>query len=50
VTSFGSTLLDITEKLKNEYYRKTLLDTIRLVEKEQTLMGISSHYMGIGRK
>jgi ubiquinone/menaquinone biosynthesis C-methylase UbiE len=37
VTSFGSTLPDITEKLKNEYYRKTLLDTIRLVEKNKRL-------------
>jgi ubiquinone/menaquinone biosynthesis C-methylase UbiE len=50
VTSFGSTIPSIDEKIKDEDYKKNLLDTIRLVEKEKTLLGISSHCVGIGEK
>ena len=50
VTGFGSTIPEVNEKLKDDNYRKTLLDTIRLVEREPSLMGISSHFLGIGSK
>jgi len=50
VTSFACTISDIEEKLKDENYRRVLLSTIKLVEKEPSLIGISSHYMGIGIK
>jgi ubiquinone/menaquinone biosynthesis C-methylase UbiE len=50
VTSFGNVISGIDEKMKDEKYYKVLLDTIKLVEKEPSLMGISSHYIGIGNK
>ena len=50
VTSFGCTIPEIEKKLADENYRKVLLETIKSVEKEPSLMGISSHYIGIGRK
>jgi ubiquinone/menaquinone biosynthesis C-methylase UbiE len=50
VESFASTIHDIDNKIKDEYYREVLLSTIREVEKDETLMGISNHYMGIGIK
>lgn len=50
VTSFASTIHDLDTKIKDEQYLNILLSTIRSVEKEKSLMGISSHYMGIGLK
>ncbi|MGE5496067.1 MAG: class I SAM-dependent methyltransferase [Burkholderiales bacterium] len=50
VTSFGWMLPDIGNKIKDNNYRSVLLDTIKLVEKEKSLMGISSHCIGIGKK
>lgn len=50
VTSFGSFIHDIDSKIEDEQYRDLLLTTIRLVEKDETIIGISSHYMGIGIK
>lgn len=50
VTSFGSMITDIDNKMKDEKYRDILLNTIRLVEKDDSLMGISSHCIGIGEK
>lgn len=50
VTSFGCTIPDIENKMKDDNYRNILLNTIKLVEKDSSLMGISSHYIGIGEK
>jgi ubiquinone/menaquinone biosynthesis C-methylase UbiE len=50
VTSFANAIQGIKSKLEDVNYLNTLLDTIKLVEKEPSLMGISSHYMGIGKK
>lgn len=50
VTSFGCTIPDVENKMKDDNYRNILLNTIKLVEKDSSLMGISSHYIGIGEK
>lgn len=48
VTSFGSIIQDINDKIMDEKYLNILLSTIKLVENDRSLMGISSHYIGIG--
>lgn len=50
IESFGSYVPEISEKLKNEEYRKLLLKTIGKVESEITLLGMSSHVMVVGKK
>jgi ubiquinone/menaquinone biosynthesis C-methylase UbiE len=50
VTSFGHIIPDLDNKIKDETFKNTLLNTIRLVETDPALMGISSHYIGIGKK
>jgi ubiquinone/menaquinone biosynthesis C-methylase UbiE len=50
VTSFGFTIPNIESKLRDVEFQHILLDTIRAVECEKSLMGISSHFIGIGRK
>jgi len=50
VTSFGCIIPDIENKMKDDNYCNILLNTIKSVEKEPSLMGISSHYMGAGMK
>jgi len=50
VTSFGNMISDVDKKLEDDEYRKTLLSAIRMVESDKTLIGVSSHYMGIAKK
>ena len=50
VTSFGSMIPDIETKMKKLDFSKLLLETIKDVECEKSLMGISSHFIGIGKK
>lgn len=50
VTSFGNAIPDIDNKIKDDRYLNILLDTIKQVEKEPMLYGISSHFVGIGKK
>lgn len=50
VTSFANAIQNIKSKMEDVNYLNTLLETIKLVEKEPSLMGISSHYIGIGKK
>lgn len=50
VESFGCTVPNVDKKIQDEKYRNVLLNTIKLVEKEPSIMGISNHFMGIGRK
>ena len=50
VESFGCTIPEVDKKIQDKNYRNELLNTIKLVEKEPSLMGISNHYMGIGKK
>lgn len=50
VTSFGHLIPDVNTKLMDEAFQKKLLSTIRLVEESPSIMGISSHIIGIGKK
>lgn len=50
VESFGCTIPEVDKKIQDRKYRNDLLNTIKLVEKEPSLMGISNHYIGIGKK
>ena len=50
VESFANMIPDIKVKIKDIQYLNTLLKTIKLVEREPTLLGVSSHYMGIAHK
>lgn len=50
LTSFGCMIPNIDDKIRDDNYRDILLRTINLLEKENSLMGISSHYIGIGKK
>ena len=50
VTSFGHIIPGLDNKLKDENFRELLLKTIRLVETDAAIMGVSSHFIGIGKK
>lgn len=50
LTSFGNILDGVEENLNNPQYKELLLKTIRMLEKEPSLMGVSSHYIGVARK
>ena len=50
VTSFAWMIPDLSEKLNDEKYRNILMETLQHIEVDSSIMGISSHFMGIGRK
>lgn len=50
VESFGWLVPDFADKWKDENYRQLLLQTIRTVEDDETLLGISAHLIGVGWK
>lgn len=50
VTGFANVISDIDEKIKDENYLNILLDTLKITENDPMLFGVSSHFMGIGKK
>jgi hypothetical protein len=40
----------IPEKLKDEIFRSTLSNTLRTIETDKSILGISPHIMAIGKK
>jgi len=50
VESFGYTIPDIDSRLQDPSYSRLVLDSIQRVENEPSLLGISNHILGIGRK
>ena len=50
VESFGWLVPGCAEKWKDKNYRQLLLDTIKTVEKDEMLLGISAHLLGVGVK
>jgi len=50
VTGFGWLLPGLTSKLADPVFRDLLLNNLRTVESRPELMGVSSHFMAIGRK
>jgi len=48
VESFGWLVPGFAKKWKDENYRQLLLDTIKTVEKDESLLGISAHLLGVG--
>jgi ubiquinone/menaquinone biosynthesis C-methylase UbiE len=50
VESFGYTIPDIDSRLQDPSYSRLVLDSIQWVENEPSLLGISNHILGIGRK
>jgi ubiquinone/menaquinone biosynthesis C-methylase UbiE len=50
VEGFTEIISDIKTKIKNPTFRKTLLRTLRETERAESIMGISNHVMGVGRK
>jgi len=50
IDSFGWLIPNFQERWQNEDYRDLLLRTIRVVEKDTSLMGISAHIMGVATK
>ena len=50
IESFGWLLPNFQEKWQNKDYQELLLRTIRVVEKDVSLMGISAHIMGVAIK
>jgi ubiquinone/menaquinone biosynthesis C-methylase UbiE len=50
IDSFGWLIPDFQEKWQDKAYRDVLLRTIRIVEKDASLMGISAHIMAVATK
>jgi ubiquinone/menaquinone biosynthesis C-methylase UbiE len=50
VESFAWLIPGFAEKWKSENYKELILQTIRTVEKEETLLGLSAHLIGVGTK
>ena len=50
VESFGWLLPDFAEKWKDKKFRELLLKTIKTVEEDEILLGVSSHLVGVGVK
>ncbi len=47
---FASQIPQVSEKLRDQAYRELLMKTLRDLESEPTLLGISAHLMVVGRK
>ena len=50
VESFGWLINDINEKIEDEIYKEKILQIIKMLEKEESLIGISGHLMTIAIK
>ena len=50
VDGFGWLLSDFNNKWEDSSYQGLLLESIRAIEEENTIIGISAHIMGIGAK
>jgi ubiquinone/menaquinone biosynthesis C-methylase UbiE len=50
IESFGWLLPNFEDKWNNESYKKLLLETIRKVEREPSLLGVGPHIMAIAQK
>jgi 2-polyprenyl-3-methyl-5-hydroxy-6-metoxy-1,4-benzoquinol methylase len=50
VEGFGCCITNIENKMKDEQYQKFLLECLRKTEEESSIIGMSFHYLGIGRK
>jgi hypothetical protein len=47
---FGSLILAVEEKLTGKGYQKLLLEALREIENDESISGMGSHLIGIGRK
>jgi ubiquinone/menaquinone biosynthesis C-methylase UbiE len=50
VEGFGHLVPDLRSRLQDDEFRMNLLSTIRLIERNRDIMGMSSHFMGIGTR
>jgi ubiquinone/menaquinone biosynthesis C-methylase UbiE len=50
IESFAETITNIRDQLENEEYKNLVLKTIRKIEQDKAIMGISPHIMGVGKK
>lgn len=50
VEGLGNSIPQVEKRIQNEEYKEKLLNTIRKTEKESSILGVSSHFLGIGRK
>jgi ubiquinone/menaquinone biosynthesis C-methylase UbiE len=50
VESFASYIPEVEKKCEDKSYLEMLLDTLRMVECENSLLGASGHIIGIGKK
>jgi ubiquinone/menaquinone biosynthesis C-methylase UbiE len=50
VEGFGNIYRDIEKRMEDEVFKTFLLECIRLTENEESMMGISNHFMIIGEK
>ena len=50
VESFGSMLSDFNERWQIKEFQELLLDTIRRIEEDSTLLGLSNHLLAVARK
>lgn len=49
-TSPGWLLQDFDARWKDDALRKDLVDTARILESEPAIIGVSAHFLGLGRK
>jgi ubiquinone/menaquinone biosynthesis C-methylase UbiE len=50
VEGFGHLVPNLDEKLQDAAFRENLAATLRLIEKQKDIMGMSNHFMGIGKR
>jgi len=50
VEAFAHLVPDLGNKLQDEKFRMSLLSTINLVEKYRAILGMASHFLGIGTR
>jgi ubiquinone/menaquinone biosynthesis C-methylase UbiE len=50
VEGFGGLVPEIEKKIEHDLYRENLLKYIKITENDQTIIGMSFHYLGIGKK
>ena len=50
VEGLGNSIPEIQKKIQNEGYKEKLLNAIRKTENESSILGVSSHFLGIGKK
>jgi 2-polyprenyl-3-methyl-5-hydroxy-6-metoxy-1,4-benzoquinol methylase len=50
VEGLGNSIPQIENRIKNERYKQKLLTAIRKTENEPSILGVGSHFLGIGKK